>query len=215
MIDSNSLLIIDDDRQLCELLTEFFTGSGWTVATAHDALRGVELALSGEHDAAVVDVMLPPFDGFEVVRRVRARSRLPVVMLTARGESVDRIVGLELGADDYLPKPFNPRELAARLHAVLRRTRGQEPPATPGERIVVGDVELEPAARVAWRAGQHLELTGTEFAVLELLLRSAGRVVSREEIGRRVLGRRVESYDRSIDMHISNIRRKLGPPRRT
>lgn len=208
------LLLVDDDRGLCELLAEYLRGAGFDVDAVHDADAGVSRAVSGAYAIAVLDVMLPGVDGFEVLRRIRARSRISVLMLTARGEEVDRIVGLEIGADDYLPKPFNPRELAARLHAILRRARAAAAPgaaAACAERIAVDDVELDAAARSVRCAGRAIELTGAEFGLLELLLRSAGRVVSREELSSRVLGRPAQPFDRSVDMHVSKIRRKLGP----
>ncbi|MCG3126286.1 MAG: Transcriptional regulatory protein CpxR [Phycisphaerae bacterium] len=207
------LLLIDDDRGLCELLAEYLCGTGFEVDAVHDGDAGVARALAGAYAIAVLDVMLPGGDGFEVLRRIRARSRIPVLMLTARGEEVDRIVGLEIGADDYLPKPFNPRELAARLHAILRRSgasSSRDDPAPSAERIAVEDVELDSAARSVRCGGRLIELTGAEFGLLELLLRSAGRVVSREELSSRVLGRRAQPFDRSVDMHVSKIRRKLG-----
>jgi two-component system response regulator CpxR len=204
------LLIIDDDIELCELLTEYLGTAGFTVEAVHDGGQGVQRALSGEHAIIVLDVMLPGTDGFEVLRRIRAQSGIPVLMLTARGDDVDRIVGLEIGADDYLPKPFNPRELVARVHAILRRARGHEGTPAVGERLAVGDVELDIGARIA-RCGDHrLDLTGAEFLLLEVLLRAAGRVVERDELSRAVLGRRLSPYDRSIDMHVSNLRKKLG-----
>ena len=207
------LLLVDDDVELCELLTQYLGSEGFEVEAVQDAATGVERALGGAFALAVLDVMMPGIDGFEVLRRIRARSALPVLMLTARGDDVDRIVGLELGADDYLPKPFNPRELVARIHAILRRA-GAHPPADahePAVRVVVDDVELDPGARVVRCAGRPVELTSAEFALLEVLLREAGRVVPRDELSRTVLGRRLMPFDRSIDMHVSNLRRKLGP----
>jgi DNA-binding response OmpR family regulator len=204
------LLIVDDDTELCELMTEYLRPEGFEVEAVHDAGQGVERALSNEHALVVLDVMLPGFNGFEVLRRIRAKSTLPVLMLTARGDDVDRIVGLELGADDYLPKPFNPRELVARIHAVLRRV-AQAASGTPRvEKVVVGDVELDLGARVVHRGGEPVELTGVEFNLLEMLLRAAGRVVQREELSKTVLGRRLMPFDRSLDVHVSNLRRKLG-----
>ena len=156
----------------------------------------------------LLDVMLPGANGFEILRRLRSESDLPVLMLTARGDDVDRIVGLEIGADDYLPKPFNPRELVARIHAVLRRARA---PRTGAPRLLrVGDVEMDTGARVLRRGGEEVRLTAVEFDVLERLLRSAGSVVSRETLMRDVLEREYSAMDRSIDMHISNLRKKLG-----
>jgi two-component system response regulator CpxR len=203
------LLVVDDDTELCELMTEYLRPEGFEVEAVHDAERGVERALSNEHALIVLDVMLPGFNGFEVLRRIRAKSALPVIMLTARGEDVDRIVGLELGADDYLPKPFNPRELVARIHAILRRTAQATCPA-PQARLVVGDVGMDVGARVVLRGGRPVELTGVEFNLLEMLLRAAGRVVEREELSKAVLGRRLMPFDRSLDVHVSNLRKKLG-----
>ncbi len=205
-----SVLLIDDDAELGDLLKEYLGAAGFSVAVAHEGEEGLRLALSGEPALVILDVMLPGMDGFEVLRQLRARSSLPVLMLTARGEDVDRIVGLEIGADDYLPKPFNPRELVARINAILRRVRAAAPAASP-ERLVIGDVELHTGARAVQCAGRRLELTGAEFTLLEVLLRNAGRVVTRDELSRLVLGRRLMPFDRSIDMHVSNLRKKLGP----
>jgi DNA-binding response OmpR family regulator len=208
------LLVIDDDAELCELVAEYLKPEGFEVESVNDGEQGVERALSEAYALIVLDVMLPGLNGFEVLRRIRARSSAPVLMLTARGEAVDRIVGLEIGADDYLPKPFDPRELVARIHAVLRRTQHQHTgPAdtVPGvPRLIVGDVELDPGARTVRCGGQWVELTGVEFNLLETLLRAAGRLVEREELSKTVLGRRLMPYDRSVDMHVSNLRKKLG-----
>jgi two-component system response regulator CpxR len=155
--------------------------------------------------------MLPGMHGFDVLRRIRAKSRIPVLMLTARGDDVDRIVGLEIGADDYLPKPFNPRELVARIRAILRRTQPEEAVAG-GDRqaLVVGDIEMDTATRAVRRSGQPVELTAVEYDLLERLLRAAGQIAKREELVKEVLGRELSPFDRSIDMHVSNLRRKLG-----
>src|SRR5512142_154276 len=168
------VLIVDDDVELCELVAEYLTPEGFQVEAVHDGPRGLERAVSGEHVLVVLDVMLPGMNGLDVLRKLRAQSRVPVIILTARGDDVDRIVGLEIGADDYLPKPFNPRELLARLRAILRRAQlapaaGPQPP----RRIAVGDVELDPGARIVRRGGETLDLTSIEFAVLEALLRAA------------------------------------------
>src|SRR5213594_2312794 len=182
MITVDRILVIDDDVELCTLVGEYLAPEGFLVECAHDGKRGLEAAVTGEHLLAVLDVMLPGINGFEVLRRIRATSRLPVLLLTARGEDVDRIVGLEIGADDYLPKPFNPRELVARIRAILRRSRpGKAAEAAP-EILSVGDVELDPATRNVYRAGQPVELTSVEFNLLEVLLREAGRVVTRERL---------------------------------
>jgi two-component system, OmpR family, response regulator CpxR len=212
MCSATRLLIIDDDRELCELLIDYLQSAGFEIDTAGTAEEGVHRALTGQYAAAVLDVMLPGFDGFEVLRRIRAKSAMPILMLTARGDEVDRIVGLEVGADDYLPKPFNPRELVARLRAILRRSQADAravfPAAEP--RIVVGDLQLDPGARTVECGGAPIELTSTEFDLLEALVKSAGRVVPREDLSRTVFGRRLMPEDRSIDVHISNLRRKLG-----
>jgi DNA-binding response OmpR family regulator len=207
------VLVVDDDRELCELISQYLERRGSTVETVQSGGEAVERALSGEHAIVVLDVTLPGIEGFEVLRRVRAQSRLPVLMLTARGNEQDRILGLEMGADDYLSKPFNPRELSARIEAILRRSAPDltEIGPRPAERVVVEDVELDKGARVAWRAGQAVDLTTVEFDLLETMLRSAGCVLSREEMVQGVLSREFSPFDRSIDTHVSNLRRKLGP----
>jgi two-component system response regulator CpxR len=205
------ILVVDDDIELCELVTEYLTPEGFGVETVHNGEQGVERALAGDHALVVLDVMLPGMGGFDVLRCIRTKSRTPVLMLTARGGDVDRIVGLELGADDYLPKPFNPRELLARIRAILRRTHPEPGAAALRERLVVVDIELDNGARVVRRGGETVELTTVEFDLLGALLRAAGRVITREEITQSVLGRRFNPLDRSIDMHVSNLRKKLGP----
>jgi DNA-binding response OmpR family regulator len=208
------ILVIDDDVDLCELLTDYLTPEGLQVEAVHDGERGADRALSGDHALVVLDVMLPGISGFDVLRRIRAGSKVPVLMLTARGDDVDRIVGLEMGADDYLPKPFNPRELVARLRAIQRRVEPslerETGTAKAAARVVVGDVQLDPGARVVLQRGRPIDLTSVEFALLEVMLRAAGRVVTREDLTKEVLGRRLTPYDRSIDVHISSLRRKLG-----
>jgi len=205
------VLVVDDDVELCALVQEYLTAEGFSLKAVHDGEQGLQQALTGEYALVVLDVMLPGINGFEVLRRIRSMSKVPVLLLTARGEDVDRIVGLEIGADDYLPKPFNPRELVARIRAVLRRTRadGGGAAAAP-EMVSVGDVELDPATRSVLRAGQPVDLTSVEFNLLEVLLREAGRVVTRERLVNAVLSRKFMPFDRSIDMHVSKVRRKLG-----
>jgi len=209
------VLVIDDDTELCQLLAEYLAQEGYLVEVVHSGLEGVERALSGEHAIVVLDVMLPDVKGFEVLRRVRARSRAPILMLTARGDEQDRILGLQMGADDYLPKPFNPRELCARMEAILRRSRPD--PAIvavrDADRISVDDVSLDHGARVVRRGGEPLDLTTVEFDLMKTLLRSAGRVIPRDELVRTVLRREFSPFDRSLDTHVSNLRRKLGPDR--
>jgi two-component system, OmpR family, response regulator CpxR len=207
----NRILLIDDDIDLCELLTDYLTTEGFAVEVVHDGEAGAARALSGDYELVVLDVMLPGINGFEVLRRLRAASATPVLMLTARGDDVDRIVGLEMGADDYLPKPFNPRELVARIRAVQRRTAARPATGTaPGEALAVGDVSLDLGARSVRVGGVPVELTSVEFSLLEVLIRLAGQVVSREDLSLRALGRELNAYDRSIDVHVSSLRRKLG-----
>jgi len=208
-----SILVIDDDNELCELLTEYLQSEGFLVETTGDSQRGIERSLSGEHSLVVLDVMLPQISGFEVLRRIRTSSGIPVLRLTARGDEVDRIVGLEMGADDYLPKPFNPRELVARLRAIRRRTKElkQKQEIHPADEVlIVGDLVLEPRTRLVKKAGCQVNVTAAEFSLLRELLREAGRVVSRERLTELVLGRKMMMFDRSIDVHVSSLRRKLG-----
>jgi len=204
------ILIIDDDTALCELVGEYLQPLGFTVEAVHRGDTGAERALRAEHDLILLDVMLPGLNGFEVLRQIRESSKIPVLMLTARGDDVDRIVGLEIGADDYLPKPFNPRELAARIRAILRRSSSSRDDVEEATNHVVGDVEMELGTHLVRRSGKIVELTAVEFEVLEKLLRAAGRITTREELSRDVLGRGTSPFDRSIDMHISNLRKKLG-----
>jgi len=206
------ILVIDDDAELCSLVGEYLEPEGFEIEAIHDGNRGLERALEGEHLLIVLDVMLPGLNGFDVLRRLRVSSKTPVLLLTARGEDVDRIVGLEIGADDYLPKPFNPRELVARIRAILRRTQGHErvDAAAIPDVIQVGDVELDPATRTVLRNGIPVELTSVEFNLLHALLREAGRVVTREQLVDTVLSRKFSPFDRSIDMHVSKVRKKLG-----
>ncbi|HJV65684.1 MAG TPA: response regulator transcription factor [Geomonas sp.] len=205
------ILIIDDDSDLCELLASYLGSEGFIVETAHDGAQGAELALRRAYALVVLDVMLPSMNGFEVLRRIRQGSEVPVLMLTARGDEIDRIVGLEMGADDYLAKPFNPRELVARMRAIQRRSLAPQAGETRLELLEVGDLTLELGTRRVTCAGRQVELTSLEFSVLEALLRQAGCVLSREELTRQALGREFGSYDRSIDVHVSSLRRKLGP----
>ncbi len=187
------VLIIDDDFELCSLVSEYLAPEGFRVESVHDGETGLQRALNGNYLLVVLDVMLPGMSGFDVLRRIRATSRIPVLLLTARGEDVDRIVGLEIGADDYLPKPFNPRELVARIRAVLRRSsadpKGVGAPRPP-EILRIGDIELDPATRTVKHGGQPVDLTSVEFNLLEVLLREAGRVVTREELVSAVLSRK-------------------------
>lgn len=204
------ILVVDDDVELCALVEEYLTAEGFSLQAVHDGERGLQAAQSNEFALVVLDVMLPGINGFEVLRRIRSVSKIPVLLLTARGEDVDRIVGLEIGADDYLPKPFNPRELVARIRAILRRTKPARAADEAPEVLHIGDVELDPATRTVLRAGQPVDLTSVEFNLLEVLLREAGRVVTRERLVNAVLSRKFMPFDRSIDMHVSKVRRKLG-----
>jgi two-component system response regulator CpxR len=199
------ILVIDDDAELASLLGEFLKREGFETDFAHDGRAGLERALRGGFDLVVLDVMLPGIDGFEVLRRLRPASRVPVVMLTARGEDIDRIVGLELGADDYVPKPFNPRELAARVRAVLRRVE----PRPQSGRIEVNGVVLDPGSREVICDGRKVELTTIEFDILEQLMRAAGRVLSRDQLAEALYNRKSTPFDRAMDMHISHLRKKL------
>jgi two-component system response regulator CpxR len=188
-------------------MVEFLKREGFTVDCEHEGLRGLDKALQPGVDLVVLDVMLPGIDGFEILRRLRQRSRVPVIMLTARGEDVDRIIGLELGADDYLPKPFNPRELAARIRAILRRYEPRTD--APSSRLEVNGVLLDPGTREVFSNGKQVELTTFEFDILEMLMRSAGRVLSRDALMENFYNRKATAFDRSIDMHISHLRKKL------
>jgi DNA-binding response OmpR family regulator len=204
----DEILLIDDDVELCLMLTEYLGKNGFRVKTAHRGDTGLKTALQRPWSLILLDVMLPGMDGFEVLKHIRSESAVNVLLLTARGEDVDRIVGLEIGADDYIPKPFNPRELLARMRAVLRRT--VSPSLSAVEVLRVDDLELDSSARKALKAGRKLELTDVEFGLLEALMRSAGKVVSREELSQAVLGRQFDPFDRSLDMHVSRLRRKMG-----
>jgi len=207
------ILVVDDDVELCKLLSQYLLQNGHSVEAVHRGSKGVERALSKEHALVILDVMLPDMKGFEALRRIRAQSRIPLLMLTARGDDQDRILGLEMGADDYLAKPFNPRELLARIEAVLRRF--SSPPTEvrlePEKRLINEDVELLSGARVVRRAGKDVDLTAVEFDLLKTFLMSAGHILSREEMVRAVLSREFSPFDRSIDTHVSNLRKKLGP----
>ena len=204
-----AVLLIDDDVELAGMLGDYLKHDGFSVTLAHEGQAGVREALSGKHAIVVLDVMMPGMSGIEVLRQIRASSQLPVLMLTARGDDMDRIVGLELGADDYVPKPCLPRELAARLRAILRRT--SEPASATQTDIQVGSLHLSPGQRIAEWQGAPLELTSTEFNLLEVLARNAGRIVSKSELSEQALGRPLSRFDRSIDVHLSSIRHKLGP----
>jgi two-component system response regulator CpxR len=205
------VLVIDDDRELCSLIADYLQPFGYTVVIEHDGRAGAEKALSEKFHAVILDVMLPGIDGFEVLKRLRASSNVPILMLTSRGDETDRIVGLEMGADDYLPKTFSPRELLARLRAVTRRpsrTAGME--RGPEPEMVVGALRLNPNARVAILGEETLKLTALEFDLLAALARVPGRVKSREQLMETIAERGYDGLDRSIDVHVWSLRKKLG-----
>ena len=205
----NRILIIDDDAELCTLVARFLRSEGFDVERAVDGRHGIEQAVSGSYALVMLDVMMPGLSGFDVLRRIRARARTPVLMLTGRGDTHDRVLGLELGSDDYLPKPYDPAELAARIRAILRRS--ESPPASSASgALAVDDIELTASTRVVTRAGQPIELTAVEFDLLEALMKVAGTVVRREDLVRTVLGREFSPFDRSLDTHVCNLRRKIG-----
>ena len=205
------ILVIDDDAELCELVSEYLESEGFEIDTEGSGDHGADRALESDYDLIILDVMLPGINGFEALRRIRSQSNVPVLMLTARGDDVDRIVGLEIGADDYLPKPFNPRELVARIHAILRRSsaHANAGAAALNEKVAIGDIQLDKGSRTVTRDNNPIHLTAMEFDVLEVLLRNAGRVVERENLVEQVLDRKYSPYDRSIDVHVSNHRKKL------
>ena len=206
----NSLLIVDDDVELCALLVERLAEDGFELSAVHNGIDGLELASSGSYSLVILDVMLPRMGGIDVLKHLRSRSSVPVLMLTARGDDIDRIIGLEVGADDYLPKPFNPRELVARIKAILRRMEERH---TDLEKFTAGDILIDTALREAYVGDRSLQLTTIEFALLEILVRNPGRALSREYLTDIALGRRLGAFDRTIDVHISNLRRKLDERR--
>jgi len=202
------VLLVEDDHRLATLTKEYLEGHGVAVVHVADGKRGQDEALGGRYDAVLLDLMLPGKDGLEVCREIRARSDVPIIVLTARGEEADRVMGLELGADDYLAKPFSPRELLARIRAIVRRAKGRAGPAK--DLVRVGTLVVDPAARSVRRAGREVALTGYEFTLLEALARRAGRVLSREQLMELARGSAEEAFDRSIDVHVSRLRQKLG-----
>ncbi len=208
-----TILLVDDDVELTEMLAEYLSLEGFEVSCTYDGESGAEEAISGNYAVVVLDVMLPKLNGFDALRRIRQHSQVPIIMLTARGDGVDRIVGLEMGADDYLPKPCNPRELVARVRAILRRTQSpqqNQQPVQTNEILMVGDIEIRPASRDVLLRGELLELTSSEYSILLVLINEAGQVVSKDSLSLQALNRKLTAYDRSVDMHLSNLRRKLG-----
>jgi two-component system response regulator CpxR len=204
-----SVLLIDDDAELSKLLEEYLQSEQLHLDAAHDGPSGLQKALANQYAVVILDVMLPGMSGLDVLKQLRQKSSVPVLMLTARGSELDRILGLELGADDYLPKPFNPRELVARLRAILRRTSSAAA-GSPAQPVHVADVELHPESRSVSCSGRPVTLTGAEFDLLYTFLRNPGKIISREDLTQAALGRPMSPMDRSIDVHVSNLRRKLG-----
>jgi DNA-binding response OmpR family regulator len=205
------VLLIDDDAELTDMLTQYLGYEGFGVHVENDGEGGAREALSGRYDIVVLDIMMPRVTGIEALRRIREQSTVPVIMLTARGDNVDKVVGLNMGADDYVPKPCTPAELVARIRAILRRTQGREAADPVAPRTVQsGQLVLWPGVRRASWQGQPLELTGTEFSLLEVLVRHAGQLVSKEEISQQAFNRKLARFDRRIDVHISAIRQKIG-----
>jgi len=207
------VLLIDDDIELVEMLQEYLEQDGFDVVAAHRGEDGLQEALTGQYAIAVLDVMMPGVSGVETLRRLRASSHMPVLMLTAKGDDADRITGLELGADDYVSKPCTPRELSARIRAILRRTYMSVPGSLPSSPLRVGALSMWPEQRRAEWAGKKVELTSTEFNLLEALARNAGRPVSKGELSEKGLGRPLARFDRNIDVHLSSLRHKLGAAR--
>ncbi|MEA2262434.1 MAG: two-component system, OmpR family, response regulator CpxR [Acidobacteriaceae bacterium] len=207
------LLVVDDDRDLCHLVTQYLEPEGFTLSVVHTGGEGIRIAVEGNHELIVLDVMLPDKKGFDVLREIRNRVRTPVLMLTAKGDEFDRILGLELGADDYLPKPFSPRELIARISAILRRSGWQSESNSASRPPVMcsADIELDLAGRTVSKAGEPLRLTSAEFDLLRAFFEAPGQVLTREALVQNVLDRKFSPFDRSVDLHISNLRRKLGP----
>ena len=209
MNENIKLLLVDDDIELCDLLVEFLGTEGFHVSAVHDGEAGITEALSGMYDLILLDVTLPKRNGFDVLKIIRQQSSVPILMLTARGDDVDRVIGLEFGADDYLPKPYNHRELVARIKAILRRGNcGQQESAA--KVLQLDDVSLNLSNREASIDGKPVELTATEFQVLRSLIEKAGELISRDDLTQIALNRRLTPYDRAIDMHVSNVRKKIG-----
>lgn len=205
------ILLVDDDVELGTMLREYLNGEGFNAELVLTGGAGIEGALSGEYTALILDIMLPDMSGIDVLRQVRKKSRLPIIMLTAKGDNIDRVIGLEMGADDYMPKPCYPRELVARLRAVLRRFDENSDVSSANDSVIIqGDLALNPSTRSSEWQGKPFDLTASEFNLLELLLRSPERVVTKDELSDKGLGRPREAYDRSVDVHISNIRQKLA-----
>ena len=204
------ILIVDDDTELCELLQEYFTAEDLTSESIHDGKLALDRLKNDDIDLVILDIMLPGMNGLDVLKEIRKFSKVPVIMLTAKGDEIDRILGLELGADDYIPKPFSPRELVARIKAVFRRSEAVISKTAGNTKIELNGVILDSSTKEATKDGQLLSLTEVEFSILEQLMKSAGNVVERQELAFKVLGRRLTYDDRSLDVHMSNLRKKLG-----
>jgi DNA-binding response OmpR family regulator len=206
----NKLLLVDDDKELCGMLKDYLAQEGYTADTVYDGNSAVEQALNRNYCLIVLDIMLPEQSGFEVLKSVREQSTVPVLVLTARGEDMDSVIGLELGADDYVAKPCSPRVLLAHIRAVLRRSTSNYVSNNTNAQLTIGDLELYPQSRTVYRNQAPVNLTSTEFTILETLMRNAGSIVNKNELSEIALGRKLAHYDRSLDVHISNMRKKLG-----
>lgn len=211
-MENNKILVIDDDIELCELLAEYLATDGYEITAVHNGAEGAEIVLSEDFDLIILDVMLPGMGGFDVLKTIRKEKTTPILMLTAKGDDIDKILGLEMGADDYLPKPYNPRELLARIKAILRRSSAPKSEPAHNEIINAGSFVIDTGRLTASYKGTSLGLTVVEFNILELLAKNIGKVVTREDIAEKVLGRELSTFDRSIDVHISNIRKKASDP---
>ena len=202
-----TVLLVDDDVELCSLLSEYLAAEDFAVTCVHDGESAIRAVFEHDYDLMILDVMMPRLNGLEVLKRLQQTNSMPVLMLTARGDDIDRILGLEMGADDYLPKPCNPRELVARMRAILRRT---QPSAENRAMMVIDDLSMDRQSRTVTVNGQIIELTSTEFNMLDCLIQQAGKIVSKETLSEQALFRKLTVYDRSVDMHVSNLRKKLG-----
>lgn len=207
-MNENKLLLVEDDQALCQLLEQLLIMEGYEVTTCHDGVSGLAQAKQGQHQLMLLDVMLPQLNGFEVLKQLRQTSQLPVLMLTAKGDEIDRVIGLEFGADDYLSKPFNDRELLARIKAILRRTL-QTAQQENEQKLALGDIALNHGCQEATCGEQVLDLTGTEFLLLVELVNNVGELLNKNDLNQKVLGKRLQAFDRSLDMHMSNLRKKL------
>ena len=208
----NHVLLVDDDTLLTELISEYLTAEGLKVSAVHDGEAGIKAAEENHYDVIILDSMMPKVNGLDVLKTIRKSSHIPIIMLTAKGDDIDRIIGLEMGADDYVPKPCTPRELLARINAILRRSRPKTDSAVENRDLIVGDLHLSSSKRQVVFKNKPLDLTSTEFNLLEVLVKNAGQVVSKETLSEEALERKLVKFDRSIDVHISSIRHKLGQP---